>query len=69
MWLAFVRHAESVSNQQGELSGHSRSPLTAEGRRQAARHPLATAYAERAPGGESWAERSSFGCARLCNIS
>ena len=36
MWLTLVRHAESVSNQEGVLSGHSRSPLTAEGRRQAA---------------------------------
>ena len=37
MRLTFVRHAESVSNRKGVLSGHGRSPLTAEGRRQAAR--------------------------------
>ena len=61
--MAHVRATRgSGQHQQGVLSGPSRSPLTAEGRRQAARHPLAAdsrqpaAYAVRAPGGESWAE-------------
>ena len=57
MWLTFVRHAEAVSTSRACSAGLAGPPLTAEGRRQAARHPLAAdsqqpaAYAVRATRG------------------